>query len=60
MPVLSNFSAHEADMEYVPREDHEENLCPQCHSEPEWFYVDEWGEIVGCSECLSVKYMDDV
>lgn len=59
MPLISNFSAHEADMESVPKEENDQK-CPICGEIPEWLYVDEWGDVVGCSECLSVKYLDDM
>lgn len=60
MPLLRNFSSHEVDMEPVFQENNEEPVCPICGNPPEWLYVDEWGEVVGCSVCLSVKYLDDM
>ncbi|MBO5969259.1 MAG: hypothetical protein J6S14_12265 [Clostridia bacterium] len=47
-------------MEPVFQENNEEPVCPICGNPPEWLYVDEWGEVVGCSVCLSVKYLDDM
>lgn len=47
-------------MEPVPKEEPDIHKCPICGEIPEWFYIDDWGEIVGCSECLSVKYLDDI
>ena len=57
MPLLSDFAAHEADMELVPKEIIPDR-CPICGEPCEWVYVDEWGDIVGCSECLSVRYVE--
>jgi hypothetical protein len=37
----------------------ERQKCPVCgNSWPEKLYVDDWGTVVGCDECISVRYLD--
>lgn len=37
----------------------EREKCPVCgNSWPEKLYVDDWGTVVGCDECISVRCLD--
>lgn len=34
--------------------------CPVCWScTPKWLFVDEYGEVVGCNDCLRVEYVGE-
>lgn len=40
--------------------DKEENgTCPVCGEEAEWFYIDDWGSVVGCDKCLHERYVGE-
>lgn len=58
MPLIEPY---EDNMDPDIHEKPDDGKCPVCgNSYPDWLYVDDWGEVVGCSECLSIKYLDDM
>lgn len=35
-------------------------ICPVCgNSTPRWLFVDDYGDVVGCDDCLRVEYMEE-
>lgn len=37
----------------------EREKCPVCGEEAEWFYIDDWGSVVGCDKCIHERYVGE-
>ncbi len=34
--------------------------CPVCYNpEPKWLYVDDYGDVAGCDDCLRVEMVEE-
>lgn len=34
--------------------------CPVCgNTTPRWLFVDDYGDVVGCDDCLRVEYVEE-
>lgn len=56
MPLIEPY---EDNMDPDIHEKPDDGRCPVCGEYPEWLYVDEWGDVVGCSECLNKIYVGE-
>jgi hypothetical protein len=59
MPIVSTVDTYEDNMDPDIHDEPESGKCPICGQYPEWMYVDEWGEVVGCDLCLKSVYVGE-
>ena len=56
MPLIEPY---EDNMDPDIHEKPDDGKCPVCgNSRPRFLVIDDWGEVVGCDECLSFRYVD--
>ena len=59
MPIVSAVEPYEDSMDPEIYDNEYDGRCPICGEKPEWFYIDDWGSVVGCDKCLHERYVGE-